>query len=74
MSFSVDQQLTEARRALAAPLFADVAGDAAVSLRILSAQDPQKMEQTLWDVGDRRWRRSTRGSCLGHLWRRRVDA
>lgn len=47
MSFSVSQ-LTEARRALASPLFADLAGDAAVSFEFFPPKN-EKMEQTLWE-------------------------
>jgi methylenetetrahydrofolate reductase (NADPH) len=48
MSFSVNQ-LEEARRALEAPLFADVAGDAAVSFEFFPPKTP-KMEETLWEA------------------------
>ena len=41
-------QLEEARRALDAPLFADVAGDAAVSFEFFPPKT-EKMAQTLWD-------------------------
>jgi methylenetetrahydrofolate reductase (NADPH) len=41
-------QLEEARRALAAPLFADVAGDAEVSFEFFPPKT-EKMEETLWD-------------------------
>jgi methylenetetrahydrofolate reductase (NADPH) len=40
-------QLEEARRALDAPLFADVAGDAAVSFEFFPPKT-EKMEETLW--------------------------
>jgi methylenetetrahydrofolate reductase (NADPH) len=42
-------QLEEARRALDAPLFADLAGDAAVSFEFFPPKTP-KMEETLWDA------------------------
>ena len=42
-------QLEEARRALDAPLFADVAGDAAVSFEFFPPKT-EKMEATLWDA------------------------
>ena len=41
-------QLAEARRALDAPLFADVAGDAVVSFEFFPPKT-EKMEETLWD-------------------------
>ena len=41
-------QLEEARRALDAPLFADVAGDAIVSFEFFPPKT-QKMEETLWE-------------------------
>jgi methylenetetrahydrofolate reductase (NADPH) len=41
-------QLEEARRALAEPLFADVAGDAEVSFEFFPPKT-EKMEETLWD-------------------------
>ena len=40
-------QLAEARRALDAPLYADVAGDAAISFEFFPPKT-EKMEQTLW--------------------------
>jgi len=46
MSFSFSD-LEEARRALEAPLFADVAGDAAVSFEFFPPKT-EKMEETLW--------------------------
>ena len=48
MSFSVSQ-LTEARRALASPLFADVAGDASVSFEFFPPKT-EKAEETLWQA------------------------
>lgn len=48
MTLSVGQ-LEEARRALDAPLFADVAGDAAVSFEFFPPKT-EKMEATLWDA------------------------
>lgn len=42
-------QLEEARRALATPLFADLAGDAEVSFEFFPPKTP-KMEETLWDA------------------------
>jgi len=48
MTISVSQ-LEEARRALDAPLFADVAGDAAVSFEFFPPKTP-KMEETLWEA------------------------
>ena len=42
-------QLEEARRALDAPLFADVAGDAAVSFEFFPPKTP-KMEEALWEA------------------------
>ena len=42
-------QLEEARRALDAPLFADLAGDAQVSFEFFPPKS-EKMEQTLWDA------------------------
>jgi len=48
MTFSVSQ-LEEARRALDAPLFADVAGDAAVSFEFFPPKS-EKMEETLWEA------------------------
>lgn len=42
-------QLQEAHRALATPLFADLAGDAAVSFEFFPPKTP-KMEETLWDT------------------------
>lgn len=48
MTFSLTQ-LEEARRALDAPLFADVAGDAAVSFEFFPPKS-QKMEETLWSA------------------------
>lgn len=48
MSISVDQ-MAEARRALEAPLFADVGGDVAVSFEFFPPKTP-KMEETLWDA------------------------
>jgi methylenetetrahydrofolate reductase (NADPH) len=47
MNISVDQ-LAEARRALDAPLFADVAGDASVSFEFFPPKT-EKMEATLWE-------------------------
>lgn len=47
MTLSVDQ-LEEARRALEAPLFADVGGDAAVSFEFFPPKS-EKMEATLWE-------------------------
>jgi methylenetetrahydrofolate reductase (NADPH) len=47
MSFSVNQ-LEEARRALDAPLYADVAGDIAVSFEFFPPKT-EKMEATLWE-------------------------
>ncbi|UVO50302.1 methylenetetrahydrofolate reductase [NAD(P)H] [Sphingomonas sp. SUN019] len=47
MSFSINQ-LEEARRALDAPLYADVAGDIAVSFEFFPPKT-EKMEATLWD-------------------------
>lgn len=47
MKLSVDQ-LTEARVALDAPLYADVAGDIAVSFEFFPPKT-EKMEATLWD-------------------------
>jgi methylenetetrahydrofolate reductase (NADPH) len=41
-------QLEEARRALAAPLFADLAGDAEVSFEFFPPKS-EKMEEALWD-------------------------
>ena len=41
-------QMEEARRALDAPLFADVAGDAAVSFEFFPPKN-EKMEATLWE-------------------------
>jgi methylenetetrahydrofolate reductase (NADPH) len=41
-------QLEEARRALATPLFADLAGDAQVSFEFFPPKT-EKMEETLWD-------------------------
>ncbi|MCC2975081.1 methylenetetrahydrofolate reductase [NAD(P)H] [Sphingomonas sp. PL-96] len=48
MTISVNQ-LEEARRALEAPLFADVAGDAAVSFEFFPPKSA-KMEETLWEA------------------------
>ncbi|MCG7349568.1 methylenetetrahydrofolate reductase [NAD(P)H] [Sphingomonas sp. ACRSK] len=48
MTISVNQ-LEEARRALDAPLFADMAGDAAVSFEFFPPKSA-KMEETLWDA------------------------
>ena len=48
MTISISQ-LEEARRALDAPLFADVAGDAAVSFEFFPPKTP-KMEETLWEA------------------------
>jgi len=42
-------QMEEARRAIDAPLFADVAGDAAVSFEFFPPKT-EKMEETLWDA------------------------
>jgi methylenetetrahydrofolate reductase (NADPH) len=42
-------QLEEARRALATPLFADLAGDAEVSFEFFPPKTP-KMEETLWET------------------------
>ena len=42
------QQMQEARLALAAPLFADVAGDVAVSFEFFPPKT-EKMEETLWE-------------------------
>jgi methylenetetrahydrofolate reductase (NADPH) len=42
-------QFEEARRALAAPLFADLAGDAQVSFEFFPPKTP-KMEEALWDA------------------------
>ncbi len=47
MTFSVSQ-LEEARRALDAPLYADVAGDMAVSFEFFPPKN-EKMEATLWE-------------------------
>ena len=47
MTVSV-QQMQEARRALAAPMFADVAGDARVSFEFFPPKT-EKMEETLWE-------------------------
>jgi len=41
-------QMHEAQRALAAPLFADVAGDAAISFEFFPPKT-EKMEETLWE-------------------------
>lgn len=46
MTFSLSQ-LEEARRALDAPLFADLAGDAAISFEFFPPKTP-KMEESLW--------------------------
>lgn len=48
MTFSLTQ-LEEARRALDAPLFADLAGDAAVSFEFFPPKTA-KMEETLWNA------------------------
>jgi methylenetetrahydrofolate reductase (NADPH) len=48
MSFSL-AQMEEARRALDAPLFADLAGDASVSFEFFPPKTA-KMEETLWDA------------------------
>lgn len=48
MTFSITQ-LEEARRALDAPLFADLAGDAAVSFEFFPPKTA-KMEETLWNA------------------------
>ncbi|MFV0624460.1 methylenetetrahydrofolate reductase [Sphingomonas sp. ac-8] len=48
MTISVNQ-LEEARRALEAPLFADLAGDAAVSFEFFPPKSA-KMEETLWEA------------------------
>ena len=48
MNFTVNQ-LEEARRALDAPLFADLAGDAQVSFEFFPPRTA-KMEETLWDA------------------------
>ena len=42
------KQMQEARRALAAPMFADVAGDARVSFEFFPPKT-EKMEETLWE-------------------------
>ncbi len=47
MSITVNQ-LEEARRALDAPLFADVAGDLEVSFEFFPPKN-EKMEATLWE-------------------------
>jgi methylenetetrahydrofolate reductase (NADPH) len=43
------QQMEEARRALDTPLFADLAGDAAVSFEFFPPKTP-KMEESLWEA------------------------
>src|SRR4051812_30570167 len=48
MTISISQ-LEEARRALDAPLFADVAGDAAISFEFFPPKS-EKMEETLWEA------------------------
>jgi methylenetetrahydrofolate reductase (NADPH) len=48
MNFSLSQ-MEEARRALDAPLFADLAGDAQVSFEFFPPKT-DKMEETLWDA------------------------
>jgi methylenetetrahydrofolate reductase (NADPH) len=48
MTISISQ-LEEARRALDAPLFADVAGDAAISFEFFPPKSA-KMEETLWEA------------------------
>ncbi|MGY4396528.1 methylenetetrahydrofolate reductase (NADPH) [Sphingomonas sp. UYAg733] len=48
MTISINQ-LEEARRALEAPLFADVAGDAEISFEFFPPKT-EKMEETLWDA------------------------
>ncbi|MFM2099785.1 MAG: 5,10-methylenetetrahydrofolate reductase, partial [Pseudomonadota bacterium] len=42
-------QLEEARRALDAPLYADLAGDAEISFEFFPPKT-EKMEETLWDA------------------------
>ena len=68
MTFSLTQ-LEEARRALDAPLFADVTGDAAVSFEFFPPKTA-KMEETLWSAIETlsSWE-STRSS-----WKERWDA
>jgi len=48
MTISISQ-LEEARRALDAPLFADVAGDAAISFEFFPPKS-EKMEESLWEA------------------------
>ncbi len=48
MTLSLNQ-MEEARRAIDAPLFADLAGDAAVSFEFFPPKT-EKMEETLWEA------------------------
>ncbi len=70
-SMTTQNPQSEARRAQASPLFADLAGDAQVSFEFFPPKTP-KMEETLWEAV-KTLRAARPALRLGHLWRRRID-
>ena len=65
-------QLEDARRALATPLFADLAGDAEVSFEFFPPKT-DKMNETLWEAVEM-LEPLNPAFRVGHLWCRGYDA